>query len=342
MASYVCPACGGCVAEGRRAAHENSWCPALPPRQAGADESDAESEGSASEKKSAAAAAAMGGARAELSSLYEAVVRVELGSLPGLAFEFEQEDIFGPLDTGGALWYADRVMAEYLAACAPGAPASPAPLTAAAGADSAGAARDVALVLGCGGAPLSGLVACALGWEVIVTDLGVVLRLIEKNIDRNMPAMQASLPPGRRPLIKSIELPFGDDEALAAALGIADVDSVAGGARLGRLLVLCSDCVWQRPLHDLLLQTYASALRRSPVAGGIEALIAFQARNPEVEASFLALARSERFGFHVEPVDIGETLRRVRWPAQVKGTMLTPGTDLNEHFMMYKLSLATC
>eukprot|EP00443_Scrippsiella_acuminata_P124041 CAMPEP_0115753814 /NCGR_PEP_ID=MMETSP0272-20121206/96531_1 /TAXON_ID=71861 /ORGANISM="Scrippsiella trochoidea, Strain CCMP3099" /LENGTH=47 /DNA_ID= /DNA_START= /DNA_END= /DNA_ORIENTATION= len=39
-----------------------------------------------------------------------------------------QQDVFGPADTGGALWYADRVMSEFLAAGAMDVASDPAPI----------------------------------------------------------------------------------------------------------------------------------------------------------------------------------------------------------------------
>ncbi|CAE8721849.1 unnamed protein product, partial [Polarella glacialis] len=300
MENWVCPACKNVVSTGRREAHETQWCPALPASDEELDEGHS-------------AARKMGGPRAELSPLCQELVHARFGSRPDLSFELEQRDIFGPLDTGAALWYADRVMAEFLAfdscdlfaspqeqpaapsasvelrqttaaanrlpdaldatttvtttvtTAAPKTPTTPAitttattpPATAAAttttvttvkttttaatqfrasgeaaleaSRSSLAGRKGLALVLGCGGVPLSGFVASALGWEVVLTDLEPVLDLTRANVARNLPAIRAvrrhSSGCSEAELeeedihIRVQELYFGDDAALAAALG---------------------------------------------------------------------------------------------------------------------------
>merc|ERR1711976_388423 len=98
---------------------------------------------------------------------------VSLRSLPHLApLIFEQRDMraddYGPGGTGGPLWFADRVLAEYLAHAG---------MVEAHGGHGVAARENcptgTVLALGCGGVPLSGFVASALGWRVWLTDLEV-------------------------------------------------------------------------------------------------------------------------------------------------------------------------
>lgn len=332
---YVCAACGGVVACARKEAHEAAWCPAAQREEGSEDEVEPPTVLSVTNE------AGLGGARALMSPLYEEVVSVEFHALQGLTIALEQDNIFGPSDTGGALWYVDRVVAAYLASGLDGAAASPgSDVLGNGGGAAAKGTRDVALVLGCGGAPLSGLVACAVGWDVVLTDLGMVLDQCRRNVRRNMPAIQActgavGVAPGS---IRVQELPFGDEDALATALAIAEEDDDGAGRELGRLMVLCSDCVWQRFLHAPLLKTIASSLRRG-ASGGAGAIVAFQARHKENEVSFLALARSKELGLEVVEIDLSSVLPEVPWPLQVQDSMLQRGVDLLHHFFVYRVTL---
>lgn len=344
--SYICAACHGVVSCDRREAHDSMWCPALPDDEddsgpgASAQAGAGKTRNVLNELVKSERAGKHGGARALLSPLCEEVTTVALTSLPSLVITLEQQDIWGPLDTGGALWYADRVMSEYLAFdCLASGRETDLPMP----------SRGLALVLGCGIAPLSGLVAAALGWDVVLTDLGDLLPLCQRNVDRNLEAIRGTL--GRQESIKVMELPFGEDEPLTAALGAAGCDpNQPSGRALGqdagkegeappRLLVLCSDCLWQRVLHRLLLTTVAAALQRA-ASSGAYALVAWQARDPVGEASFVQLAETE-YGLKIEPVDILEVLARVQWPAQVRKEFLAPGVDLSKQFLLYRLTISS-
>jgi len=257
---------------------------------------------------------------------------VSFSSLPCLTLSLEQEDIWGPADTGGALWYADRVMAEYL-------PFSGFSLLQAGLEDqSHGAADGLALVLGSGGVPLSGLVVAALGWDVVLTDLGEVLEQTRRNVIRNEDAIKLAcsrpnvdkvdnfLP---EPAVHVEELRFGDDTALKLAL-----NKKAGASRL---LILCSDCIWMPVLHRPMLETIASALRQGPA--NTEALVCYQTRSPQKEKMFEQHLFGKDFAFQVERVCLDGVLPKVQWPVQVLKTLHQE--DIRKQFVLWRLTLGS-
>eukprot|EP00931_Biecheleriopsis_adriatica_P069514 TRINITY_DN43351_c0_g1_i1.p1 TRINITY_DN43351_c0_g1~~TRINITY_DN43351_c0_g1_i1.p1 ORF type:complete len:334 (-),score=64.46 TRINITY_DN43351_c0_g1_i1:23-1024(-) len=313
MESYVCPACQSVVSADRREAHESKWCPALP-------DSEEEASGEVEDKPKAAR---MGGPFASLSPLCEETLHVRFGGAPDLHFELEQGDVFGPLDTGASLWHADRVMSQYLVTSCMDSmwPAGERPTK-----------SGVALVLGCGGVPLSGLVASALGWDVIVTDLEPVLELTRVNVSLAADAIKAS----RRSAgfednvsVSVQELYFGDDAVLKSMLGSRGEDQP--------LMVCCSDCIWQRFLHEGLLCTIASALKHAQGIGraSASALFCFQRRSPETEAMFFKLLRQRFSCFDVEHIDTSATLAELQWPPQVQ----LQSADLQHLFPLMRLTL---
>ncbi|CAK0881851.1 unnamed protein product, partial [Prorocentrum cordatum] len=257
------------------------------------------------------------------------VISVAFGSRPELRFELEQvvgrrPPIFGPLDTGGALWYADRVLSQFLVTAGPGAGphGRPAP------------AGGLALVLGCGGVPLSALVAAALGWSVVMTDLEPVIELTRTNVRRAEGAVQAERDrlACTRPAEMAVrELYFGDEPALDEALSAAG--AVGEGAPL---LVLCSDCIWREFLHRPLLCTVAAALGKA--SGAAEALFCFQTRSPQNEAMFLKVLKEEFGCLETEAVDASEALSQVLWPAQVQHSV-GQMRDLPKNFPLLRLTL---
>jgi len=343
MESYVCAACGAVVSCARREAHDLAWCPSRPPREEeDSDEDEEDEEAVRIEGGTGCSSSSTGGARALLSPMCQEEVTVTLGRLPALTLHLEQRGLsgFGPASTGGVLWYADRVMAEYLAFVSSGEDGNSCSPKCLRTSEITEASHRVALVLGCGGVPLSGLVASALGWDVVLTDLGVVLPHVQRNVDRNLDALLAARIAGRQTPnqnIQVLELPFGDDEALARTLEV-----LCGGARAKplqrQLLLLCSDCVWQRELHRPLLCTIASAFSLAALGDGAAALVLFQTRHPGVEASFLELAQGHEFGLEVTRVDLEHVLPHVSWPAQVRSAMLSREQALSDHFMLYRLT----
>lgn len=323
MASFLCPACQGVFSIDRQALHESLWCPARSSRE-GEEPAPLGSEDSGDEQSALGRGGKgrpLGGARAILSSLNQAIVVVEFGCWPGLHLTFEQEDIWGPACTGGALWYADRVMAEYLAFKR-----------------SSRSSDGLALVLGCGGVPLSGLVASAIGWDVLLTDLEIVLGQTRQNVRRNMEVLRLARAFGDgedgvpEPRVFVRELPFGNDDLLEAAVLEASEPAAAADSPA---LILCSDCIWKPVLHEPLLRTIAAALRLAH--GRASALVCFQSRNKGVEAQFMARLKDPESGLNHTPVDLHEVLPQVKWPQQVEGAAAQ--YRLEEEFSLLEITL---
>ncbi|CAE8592004.1 unnamed protein product, partial [Polarella glacialis] len=168
-----------------------------------------------------------------------------------------------------------------------------------------------------------------------------VLDLTRANVARNLPAIRAvrrhSSGCSEAELkeedihIRVQELYFGDDAALAAALG--------SGAPEAPLLVLCSDCIWRGFLHRPLLVTIATALSlaRDQDRGEAAALISFQKRSPQNEDYFMQILQREFTCFSVIHVDASEALSRVQWPRQVQEG--AGHLDLSENFPFLLLKL---
>lgn len=255
-----------------------------------------------------------------------------LRTMPNLALTFEQSDIRGPAGTGGALWYTDRVMAEYVANtnnsedCGQGHQQDTGIVP----------SKRTVLVLGCGGVPLSGLTALSRGWDVILTDLELLLPQIQRNVERNAENIHSALDtdPSNLPHISVQELQFGDEEALTGALKNRNRK-----VEKDRLVILCSECIWDHKLHMPLLSTIGAALQSDGVADqsfAPFALVAFLMRDSRIEAKFLKLAR-DQFFFDVQSIDLRSTLANIDWPGQVSDLLATKDVDLSEHFKMYRM-----
>lgn len=319
MDSYVCPVCKSIVSSSRKEVHELYWCTLATAHQNADD--------SSSEENTPLSEATMGGARACMSALFSPEIQVSIGALPGLGFTLEQTNIFGALDTAGALWYVDRVMAEYIALTYHGQKGD-----------------AVALVLGCGGVPLSGLVASVVGFRTLLTDLEVALAQMRRNVDRNLGAIRVARSTlsveSTKADIRVRELPFGDNECLVSTLEEAGFINACGhdGRPETKLLVLCSDCIWLQHLHGPLLDTLLGALRIG--ATGASALIAYQTRNLQIENAFLhELYTLRAADFKVESVDLKNVFGFVAWPPGMKEALLADGSQLCEHFKLHEVTL---
>lgn len=216
--SVACSACGDVVAAHRLGNHEQHWCSA----RAGAsddEDSDNDARGSSEdnspeqmqrvremiagvrptdasidvsieveaaasepepepEPKLEAAAGPSAARVAGWGSRLQSMATVTLTD--GLTLQFEQQSVFGDTSTGGALWRAELLLAEWCIRELKGKP----PATAL-------APRRV-LELGCGVAPAAGLACVALGCDVVLTDLGKVLPLLEANLRLNAMALAAA------------------------------------------------------------------------------------------------------------------------------------------------------
>lgn len=249
---------------------------------------------------------------------------------------FEQYCVDGLSDTGGILWLTEQVLAEYVASLAmhldlfPRAHASNEPMNVfdeAEFASSGSSGKGTVLVLGCGSSPLSGLVACSFGWNVVLTDLGAVVPQAQRNVARNLPALQAACQ-SALPSISVRHLPWGDADMLAAALDDREV---------GPLLVLCSDCVVKRSWHAILLETIALALCCTAPGCGA-AFVAWEQRDPFVEDAFVKRAQSDAFGFDVSRLAVEDAVHRVPWSPSIRERLLSNSSDY-ERFLLYRLTV---
>jgi len=236
------------------------------------------------------------------------------------------------------LWYADRVMSQFLVTAGMDAAfaGTSGPLPDGATTSSAG---GLALVLGSGGVPLSALVAGALGWDVVMTDLEPVIELTRLNVKRCSGAVEQERQ--RRGLqdqpatLAVRELYFGDEQALDDALAAGGgLSGGAGTEARRRLLVLCSDCIWREFLHRPLLGTVACALSK---CSGSAALVCFQTRSPQNEALFMKILREEFSCLQVDHLDATETLKEMHWPEQVLQGV--GNLNLPESFPLLRLTL---
>jgi len=140
------------------------------------------------------------------------------------------------------------------------------------------------LELGCGGAPLAGLAAAALGCDCTLSDLPPVAPLADANCRRNLRALDAARRARGAP-------PLAAD---GAGLEVVALDLRAPLprrvlARAPFAAVVCSECVWRADLHAPLARTLA-ALLRAPPAGppprGAEAEAAAPFAPPRVAVAF--------------------------------------------------------
>jgi len=357
MDSYVCAKCGGLVSTARREIHDASWCAGVQLDDESCSEDDRHDESEL-----------IGDPRTLFSALVEKEVTVHLGSRPSWEFSFHQTDIFGPADTGGALWYIDRVVSEYLAAggldqAAAAASASfaaslppkdvadvargfgfhPAPRSLEQNVEAA--PRGIALALGCGGVPLSALVAAGLGWDVVMTDIGDILVQTQQNVDGNLEAVHrarhlSESPSFELPRVAVQELWFGNEDQLDAALDVHRKDSEQVGAERP-LVILCSDCIWKAELHAPLIRTLASAMIKASAglsAVGPSALVSYQRRDDKNEARFFSDLSQEAPFVEIEQMDLSSVLPLVQWPKQVHDS-IAKGHDLAATFLVYRLTV---
>jgi hypothetical protein len=331
-AEYVCHRCGGVQAVGRRENHERYWC--VDSRcsdsgsgsgsESGGDSDRGRTDGGVSDATDLAS-------RLTLADFtrpaFHSTCSYSVVHLP-LELHFEQQSIFGPADTGGSLWFAELLLAEYLVTeigrSPPGRPGT-------------------VLELGCGAAPASGMCALALNYDVVFSDLAVILPFAKRNLELNSERVKAlrtgppnsagsSVPTGKPPSVDFLELDW--TEPLPQR--VADLSPFS--------LVTCSDCLFRTSFHRPLACTLAALLAaaRGAGAGGAtqtKILVAFQLRSPEDLLFFDELAP---VGLQAAQVDIKHLLSLMKWPA--KGGASSEGegagapVNLHENIFLYSLS----
>lgn len=253
------------MAVARREAHNRYWCsPRVPPCTLSADDTEVPP---------------------VLGEHFHNIVEVELVGMP-LRLRFEQQSIFGPVGTGGALWQSELLLAEWcineLAGeakrCLHQDRCTSQPLGV--------GVRPRVLELACGVAPVAGLACIGLGCDVLMTDLARVLRFTEANLRLNHDAVVAArhlAVPGSCGAIgvEAAEWAAGVEvetemkpalppcqEPLALSRTACDTAVFEFGSTLPPRLaafapldvVMCSDCLWNSELHEPLACALAALL----------------------------------------------------------------------------------
>jgi hypothetical protein len=162
--------------------------------------------------------------------------------------------------TGASLWSAEVLMAE---------------LTATMFSDFGGqeGVRPKVIELGCGSSPLAGLVASSLGFDVVLTDMPVVLRGAMQNVSHNYGTVE-----------KHAEKTRGLGRLEACTLWWGEELSGAAQAFAPFNIVLCADCLYKGELYDPLASTLAQLL--APSVEGTspsQALFVYQRRQNETD-----------------------------------------------------------
>ena len=307
--SAVCAACGDVVSAHRLVNHETYWCSALPSR--GSDSGDECS--SAHDEQMQRVREIIAGVRSALEpghecesedaeptpepapepalerqaeeptaarvagwgSKLQSMATVSLLGLP-VTLRFEQQSVFGETSTGGALWRAELLLAEWCIRELRGSP-------------------GWVIELGCGVAPAAGLACAALGCDVVFTDLLKVLPLTEANLRLNANALsQARADASATPLSRAScdTVAFEFSATLPPRLD-ALVQQTPG--RPG--MILCSDCLVWLSLHDPLALAIRSILESAAAAAAAAAgnnsvghttrcAVAYQRRSDDDELFF--------------------------------------------------------
>lgn len=151
-----------------------------------------------------------------------------------LTLDFMTSNIFGALDTGGALWPAEVLLAEIVAAFFKPTIDS--------------RVRPRVLELGCGSCPAAGLTAQALGYDVVLTDVPHVLAAAQQNAVMNRAAIEKA--------------------SAGVGAGILDGDKLFWGEAIPDVvkmwrpydLILSADCIFREEFHRPLALTFATLL----------------------------------------------------------------------------------
>ena len=298
----MCAACGGVVSAHRLVNHETYWCSAL---DAHGSESGHECSSAHGEQmQRVRGRAIIGDVRSETyehesedaeptpepapelalgrqsgeptatrvagwGSKLQSMATVSLLGLP-LTLRFEQQSVFGETSTGGALWRAELLLAEWCIRELRGSP-------------------GWVIELGCGVAPAAGLACAALGCDVVFTDLLKVLPLTEANLRLNVNAVsQARADVSATPLsrLSCDTVAFEFSATLPPRLD-ALVQQAPG--RPG--MILCSDCLVWLSLHDPLALAIRSILESAATAANnsvhtTRCAVAYQRRSDDDELFF--------------------------------------------------------
>ena len=248
--SFLCEHCGGLFPTSRKESHTLHWCSSSD--RDFSDDSDSESPPDRPANSSHIT-----------KGWLHNIIDIEFSSVP-ISLKFEQQSVFSDLGTGGGVWHSELVLAEKCVSdlgewC------------------TTSSKPPRVLELGCGVAPVAGLVCLAIGCDVLMTDMEIVIGHIEANIRLNHEAIVNSRQLRGRSLNGVLSRSSCDTEALLFGIPLTDRVFSRGPYDL----VMCSDCLFRTELHDPLGHTLRELLEQNRDVGNSETI-----RTPRCIVSF--------------------------------------------------------
>mmetsp|Transcript_11864 Transcript_11864/g.16423 ORF Transcript_11864/g.16423 Transcript_11864/m.16423 type:complete len:292 (+) Transcript_11864:60-935(+) len=239
---------------------------------------------------------------------YKRSVAVRFIGIP-LVLDLAQYDLFGSksVGTGGTLWYVENILAEYVIRRL-----------------AKKTDRFCAIELGCGASPVAGMALWALGLDVVFTDLKECLNRTRENLRRNASAvLKTSRLLNRAPgKVHVEELMWGTKDVPREVAAHGPFD-----------LILCSDCIYQRKLHPLLVQTLSTLLTKNNCC-----MLAYQTRDSAVERAFFCDVLAKTDMKH-KPISIKDIVKEMLplWPLPMQEFLSKKDPD--DYFKVYSISL---
>mmetsp|Transcript_9485 Transcript_9485/g.11790 ORF Transcript_9485/g.11790 Transcript_9485/m.11790 type:complete len:338 (+) Transcript_9485:162-1175(+) len=312
---YVCSRCNGLISTSRRKNHELYWCEELK-RESDAVEEESE-ERSLKESPLDAKWNYKSGLQMTFSGpLCHSLLTYEFAHID-LKFEIEQQSLFGPLSTGAALWYSEIVMAEFMAANKDidGFPFRCEHVKGTR-VDMTTNKNKTVLELGCGTAPVAGLCALSLGYRVVFSDLQSILPSTRRNVELN--AARIFDYRGFGSLCKETVDVLEYDWNKMIPERVSELSPLS--------LVICSDCLYRRELHESLAKVLQGLLKKDTLhkSGGSDekdetvALISFQVRSDNKEEFLFFTESLPRVGLCAESINIKGILSSMKMPTKSK------------------------
>mmetsp|Transcript_24900 Transcript_24900/g.48648 ORF Transcript_24900/g.48648 Transcript_24900/m.48648 type:complete len:310 (-) Transcript_24900:181-1110(-) len=240
---------------------------------------------------------------------YTRTQSLDLMGIP-LNLSLLQFDLFGSrsVGTGSTLWYAEVLLAEYLARSLK---------------EEGEVHKEgtCVLELGCGASPVAGMVCAAMGIDTVLTDLKECLARTSRNLTRNAKALVASsCQMGRRLGKISLE-----------SLGWGKRELPPPIARLDIRVVLVADCIFNPKLHTILAETLSLLLRKDTYA-----LIAHQCRQTGEEDFFTKVL--PQHDLQREALPVGGIVRELlpSWPRPMQ--LFFADRNPKDHYKLNKIT----
>jgi predicted nicotinamide N-methyase len=208
------------------------------------------------------------------------------------------------------LWFAELVLAEWMASTAP---------------VCRDKQRQIVLELGCGVAPVAALCSLSMGYDVVLTDLASVLPYAQRNVELNC---QQLVKIRNQPVSLSRNdldlLPLDWTEPLPSR--ILDLCPLI-------TFVICSDCLFQNKMHEPLATTLASLFRYGK--SGMKAIVVFQKRSEEDLLFFTEVL--PRAGLRSEQQDIRALLSEMPMPSNDTTAAVSQVSDMHKHMLLFSV-----